>query len=70
MGGAELGVALVPLGLVAAGQLGQRPAAGLVPDLGAGGVGGQLLAGLLAVVLVLLGVAAGQLGRASCRERV
>ncbi len=61
MGGAELLVALVPLGLVAGGQLGQRPAAGLVPHLGGGGVGCQLPAGLLAVVLVLVGVAGGQL---------
>src|SRR6266511_3239906 len=63
MSGTELGVAGVPVGLVAAGQLGQRPAAGLLPDLGAGGVEGQLLAGLLAVALVLVGVAAGQFGQ-------
>src|SRR6266511_1819785 len=63
VGRAELLVAGVPVGLVAAGQLGQRPGAGLIPDLSGGGVGGQLPAGLLPVALVLVGMAAGQLGQ-------
>ncbi len=63
MGGADLLVVLVPLGSVAAGELRQCPAAGLVPDLGSGGAGGQLQAGLLPVALVLVGVAAGQLAQ-------
>src|SRR6266508_2353397 len=63
VGGEQLQVVLVPLGPVAAGDLGQSPAAGLVPDLGGGGVGGQLQAGLLPIVLVLEVVAASQLGQ-------
>src|SRR6266508_943125 len=63
VGGTDLLIVLVPLGPVAAGDLGQSPAAGLVPDLGGGGVGGQLQAGLLPIVLVLEVVAASQLGQ-------
>jgi hypothetical protein len=61
MGRADLLAVVLPVGPVPAGQLSQRSAAGLVPHLGRGAVGRQLDASLLPVLVVLVGVAAGQL---------
>jgi hypothetical protein len=62
MGRAELLVVPMPVGSVPAGERGQRPAAGLVPYLSRSGVGRQLQASLLPVLLVLEVVATGQFG--------